>query len=131
MTGAAVCTAHKGRHGVYLGNCVAMGRDVPRPYTFRPSVCETCGADIDLRRSAADGTTERLVAGTDRRHQHAPPVAVTFDPDELAGAIVAASRAARQERQPEPRPSSVPPQVSQRQEDAERQIHGVEVVRPD
>ncbi len=102
MGGGTVCTAHAGRHGVYEGRCVLMGAEVPRPFTFRPGGrCGTCGVELDLRYERGKRSAVALLAGTDTPHGHST-VAVDLDADTLAEAIVRASRAARQERQPHP-----------------------------
>ncbi len=100
MVGHAVCTAHAGRHGVYEGRCVLVGAEVRRPFTFRAGGnCGVCGAEIDLRYERGKRTAAVLVAGTDTPHGHSQAV-VALDADELAAAIVSASRASRSERQP-------------------------------
>lgn len=142
MSGYAVCTAHHGRHGVWAGQCVLTGREVRRPFTFRAATCERCGFAVDIRRCVVTGVAETLCAGTDTPHRHPDPIVVTLDPEQLAEAVVSASRAARSDAQrhaqpreahtapTEPRPSISAPQT--RQEDSsERQIHGVAVVRPE
>lgn len=112
MSGAAVCTAHHGRHGTYLGQCVLTGREVPRPFAFRPGgYCPTCGVALDVRRERGSRQSVALLAGTDTPHGHAQPT-VALDAAELAEAIVLASRAARQERQQPQRrdPEPIDPQ---------------------
>lgn len=104
MVGHAVCTAHQGKHGVSDGRCVLVGAEVRRPFTFKASVCQTCGFAVDIRRCSVTGVAETLCAGTDTPHRHEPPIRVALDPDDLADAIVRASRSARQERQPQPQP---------------------------
>ncbi len=95
------CTAHAGRHGVYEGRCVLVGAEVPRPFTFRAGGnCGVCGAEIDLRYERGKRSAVVLLSGTDTPHGHSQAV-VGLDADELAAAIVAASRAARSERQPQ------------------------------
>lgn len=102
MVGHAVCTAHAGRHGVYEGRCVLVGAEVRRPFTFRAGGnCGTCGVELDLRYERGKRSAVALLAGTDTPHGHST-VAVDLDADTLAEAIVRASRAARQERQPHP-----------------------------
>ncbi len=94
------CDAHHGRHGTYLGGCVLMGSEAPRPFTFRAGGnCGVCGVEIDLRYERGKRTAAVLVAGTDTPHGHSQAV-VALDADELAAAIVSASRASRSERQP-------------------------------
>lgn len=101
LDGWTVCVEHRGQHGMRGGACVRVGREVPRPFSFRAGVCLDCGADLDLKTDNRSGRVERLVAGTDERHWHAPAVSVALDESRLAGAIVEASRAARQERRQE------------------------------
>lgn len=94
------CTAHQGRHGVYEGRCVLVGAEVPRPFTFRAGGnCGACGAEIDLRYERGKRSAVVLLSGTDTPHGHSQAV-VALDADELAAAIVSASRASRSERQP-------------------------------
>lgn len=99
------------------GECYAMGREVPRPYTFAFLRCRECGAEVTHRRERATGRTVILEPGTDTEHRHAPavPGRVELDVDSLAGAIVRASRAAREERRadrsdtPQPSNAVAPP----------------------
>ncbi len=114
------CDAHHGRHGTYLGGCVLMGSEAPRPFTFRAGGnCGVCGVEIDLRYERGKRTAAVLVAGTDTPHGHSQP-AVSLDAHELAEAIVLASRAARQAAPPvqqaqqaAPAPSAAPSRPSQ------------------
>lgn len=101
LEGWAVCIEHRGAHGMLNGACVRVGREVPRPYSFRAGVCLDCGLELDLKVENRTGQVTRLEAGTDTRHWHAPAPRVELDQDALAGAIVAASRAARTERRQE------------------------------
>jgi hypothetical protein len=116
-----------------------MGRAVPRPYTFRFGTCERCGRAVDYRTEVRTGQSVTLLAGTDTPHRHEPPIVVQLDPEQLAEAIVSASRAAREARsQPrETAPASVEPQAAmpapqtrQRPPETTGEIHGVAVVRP-
>lgn len=103
------CTAHAGRHGVYEGRCVLVGAEVPRPFTFRAGGnCGVCGAEIDLRYERGKRSAVVLLSGTDTPHGHSQAV-VALDADELAAAIVSASRAARSERQPHSQPREQEP----------------------
>lgn len=102
MIGHAVCTAHQGKHGVIDGRCWLPARERPRPFRWRFTRCETCGLELDIRTEVRTGRSDTLLAGTDTPHRHEPPIRVALDPDDLADAIVRASRAARQERQPAP-----------------------------
>lgn len=78
-----VCVAHQGRHISYLGECFAFGKTVPRP---RPIKCHVSGCD----------------EAPYIRHDHPQQVqVVAFDEEKLANAIVAASRATREERRAE------------------------------
>lgn len=114
MTVTAKCTPHEGRHGVdYMGRCFVPARDRRdrQPYRWRFVTCETCGVSLDIRTDRVSGASETLLAGTDRPHRHEPPITVALDPEALASAIVAASRAARQERAPQRRePEPMEPQ---------------------
>lgn len=98
------CAAHDGAHSVYQGHCVAVGAQVPRPLAFRarPVICRECGADQDVVKLGT-GRTMFLTAGTDQRHWHPAPPRVELDEDSLARAIVAASRATREQRYQERR----------------------------
>lgn len=121
MNGHAVCTAHQGRHGVYEGRCVLMGADVPRPFAFRDGGhCGVCGVALDLRYERGKRSAVVLLAGTDTPHGHSP-AHVSLDADELAAAIVAASRAARGERQP-PHRAPAAPQVASAVSQPTRQV---------
>lgn len=104
MQGQAVCTAHQGRHGVVDGACWLPARERPQPFRWRFVRCETCGVELDIRTEVRTGQSVTLLAGTDTPHRHEPPIRVALDPDDLAEAIVRASRAARQERQIQPQP---------------------------
>lgn len=109
MLGWTVCVEHKGAHGMAYGACVRVGREVPRPFTFKAGVCLDCGLSLDLRIENRTGIVTRLEAGTDTRHWHAPAPRVDLDQGALAGAIVAASRATREQRRGEThtRPAAV------------------------
>lgn len=94
------CDAHHGRHGTYLGRCVLVGSEAPRPFVFRDGGhCGVCGVEIDLRYERGKRNAAVLLAGTDTPHGHSQ-AAVSLDAHELAEAIVLASRAARQATQP-------------------------------
>jgi hypothetical protein len=60
---------------------------------------------LDLR----DGRIRMLEAGGDNEHRHAAPIRVELDPQQLADAIVTASRAARQDRKSEQAPTPQDP----------------------
>jgi hypothetical protein len=110
--GWTVCVEHRGRHGVLDGSCIGMGREVPRRFRWHSTACTFCGQAIEIRRDRSQGTDEPLDAGTDRRHHHAPPIAVSLDAEELATAIVqasAAARAARASSDPSPQMPATPP----------------------
>lgn len=114
------CTEHHGRHGLSDGRCVLVGSEVPRPFVFRDGGhCGVCGVALDVRFTRGQRERTVLLAGTDTPHGHSQP-AVSLDADELAAAIVRASRATRQELQPQQ-----PPQASREQEPAmPRQANG-------
>ncbi len=109
------CDAHHGRHGTYLGRCVLVGSEAPRPFTFRAGGnCGACGAEIDLRYERGKRSAVVLLSGTDTPHGHSQ-AAGALDAHELAEAIVLASRAARQAAAPDqqaqqaaPAPSAAP-----------------------
>lgn len=112
----------------------AMGLAVPRPFRWRFTRCERCGSDLDIRIDNATNVAETLTAGTDRPHRHDPAVVVTFDQDALAEAIVAASRAARKERQTAQTTVQTPTQTvfaDSEPPTGRGDINGVEVVRPE
>lgn len=101
------CEEHGGAHARYLGRCLAVGAQVPRPFTFHAGRCETCLAALDVRRDNRDGSVVRLEAGTDRPHVHAEPIAVALEPEQLAGALADAFEEVRQRRERRrPQPSS-------------------------
>lgn len=102
MSGWTVCTAHSGAHGVVGGRCWIPAREQPQPFRWRFTHCERCGASVDVRTEVRTGESITLSAGTDTPHWHEPPIRVALDPDDLADAIVRASRAARQERTERP-----------------------------
>lgn len=139
MIGHTVCTAHQGRHGVVDGRCWIPAREQPQPFRWRFTHCERCWASVDVRTEVRTGESITLSAGTDTPHWHEPPLTVSLDPAELAEAIVAASRAARQERQPVLQtPVQTPPQTvfagtgAALPEPPQRGgISGIEVVRPE
>lgn len=134
LDGWAVCVAHRGAHGVWQGYCVAVGKEVRRPYLLRSTRCQTCGDAVDVKRVSRQFRAETLTAGTDRRHWHEPAVAVTLDADDLAEAIVRASRAARAERQQTPQTNvQTPPQTvfAAADQQVKGSINGVDVVRPE
>ena len=94
--GLAVCVCHKGAHGWYLDGCHALPTQ-RAPYTNPLARCR-------------EDPTCRLADGT---HVHAPPTRIEIDVNGLAEAIVRASRAVREERQPRqsgpPSPDAPPP----------------------
>lgn len=90
------CIKHNGRHMDVHGQCVHGGA----PVALRPGVCLDCGAETMRRYDLTDGSVTTVEAGSDAVHWHPQPVRVTLDEDALAGAILRASRAARQERAP-------------------------------
>lgn len=134
MQGQAVCTAHQGRHGIVNDACWLPARDRPQPFRWRFVRCETCGVELDIRTEVRTGQSVTLVAGTDTPHRHEPPIRVALDPDDLADAIVRASRAARQERQPQQTTASVaagPVATASPQDVAHGEIPAVAVWSPD
>ena len=94
------CKRHDGKHQDVHGQCVHWGA----PAALRPGHCPEagCGAEVMRRLDLSNGRVTTLEAGSDLPHHHAPPIRVELDPETLASAIVSASRAARQERQPTP-----------------------------
>lgn len=108
MDGWTVCVEHQGRHGMLQGSCVAVGREVPRPYSWSFTRCE-CGAEVTHRRNNKTGRVAILEPGTDDQHQHAPPVRVSLDEDAMAAAFGRAILATRPERRQEQRPQQAQP----------------------
>lgn len=102
------CSKHNGRHTDVHGQCVHHGA----PVAIRPGVCPEAGCRSEVMRvlDLRDGTVRMLEAGGDNEHRHAAPIRVELDPEQLASAIVSASRAARQERQAETAGSQPAPQ---------------------
>lgn len=108
------CARHNGKHQDVHGQCVHHGA----PVALRPGVCPDAGCRVEIMRclDLTSGKVSVLEAGSDEPHTHAAPIRVDLDPDQLAEAIVSASRAARQERKQEiaevhPRsPLAYPPQ---------------------
>lgn len=103
------CARHNGKHMDVHGQCVHHGA----PVAIRPSVCPSVGCMAGVMRvmDLRDGTTRILEAGGDQEHRHAAPIRVELDPQQLADAIVTASRAARQDRQQEAAPAPQPAHV--------------------
>lgn len=126
------CIKHNGRHMDVHGQCVHWGA----PVALRPGVCQECGAETMRRMDLTNGEVTTVEAGSDTIHWHPQPVRVTLDEDALAGAIVRASRAARQERvtvdtQP-PTPVAVrPPETRTEAPEPRGDIRGVTVVLAD
>lgn len=123
------CTEHHGRHGLSDGRCVLVGSEVPRPFVFRDGGhCGVCGVALDVRFTRGQRERTVLLAGTDTPHGHSQAV-VALDADELAAAIVSASRASRSERQPHRAADSpqLAPSVTQPQRQAEAVAAGGEI----
>lgn len=97
------CTKHDGAHRSIWGQCVHWGA----PFALRPGVCPEpgCSQPIMRRLEIASGQVDVIEDGSDRPHRHQPPLTVRIDEDALAGAIVSAARASREERRPAPTPS--------------------------
>lgn len=124
------CSKHSGRHMDVHGQCVHWGA----PAALRPARCAECGAETMRRLDLTDGSVTTIEAGSDHLHTHAAPIRVELDPDDLAHAIVTASRAARQERQQEQDQQIGPVLVASdppAPRDGRGAIVGVPVVRPD
>ena len=124
------CAKHNGRHLDVHGQCVHHGA----PVAIRPGVCPADGCRSEVMRvlDLRDGTVRMLEAGGDQEHRHAAPIRVELDAQQLADAIVTASRAARQDRQQEAAPATVAtaPQPPKPRDDLGL-ISGVPVVRAD
>lgn len=115
------CEEHGGEHALYLGRCIAMGAQVPRPFAFSPRSwdCEECGARV-YGVTVPDGRRFLM----DERHgevHHCPPkLRVELDEGVLASALASAFDSLRRQRerpavrQPEPdvqqpQPAAQPP----------------------
>lgn len=125
------CSKHNGKHMDVRGQCVHHGA----PVAIRPGICpaEGCHSEVMRVLDLRDGTVRMLEAGGDELHTHSAPIRVELDPDQLASAIVSASRAARQERQQET--AAVAPSSFESQKEEPRYdpatIFGVPVVKAD
>src|SRR6187551_1304217 len=97
------CSKHNGKHLNVHGQCVHHGA----PVAIRPGHCPADGCRSEVMRvlDLRDGTVRVLEAGGDELHTHAAPIRVELDPEQLASAIVTASRAARQDRRAEQAPT--------------------------
>lgn len=93
------CVKHSGRHLDVHGQCVHPGA----PSALRPGVCPEPGCRAEIMRcmDLSSGRATVLEAGSDQLHTHTAPIRVELDPEQLASAIVSASRTARQDRQQE------------------------------
>ncbi len=100
------CTLHEGRHLYVRGHCISPGRR----YAYRYGRCSEDGCEIEIcnRLDVLSGRTDRLDAESDHRHVHAPAQRVELDADAMATAIVAASRATREERRAQYRRPTAP-----------------------
>lgn len=96
------CVKHNGRHLDVHGQCVHPGA----PVALRPGVCPEPGCRAEIMRcmDLSSGRATVLEAGSDQPHRHSAPIRVELDPEQLASAIVSASRAARQAREPQQQP---------------------------
>ena len=122
------CSKHNGKHMDVHGQCVHHGA----PVALRPGVCPAAGclAGIIRRLDLRSGTVDMIEAGGDEEHRHAAPIRVELDPQQLADAIVSASRAARQDRQQETAAVATAPEPPMPREELGL-ISGVPVVRAD
>lgn len=122
------CAKHDGKHQDVHGQCVHHGA----PVALRPGVCPAAGCltGIIRRLDLRSGTVDMIEAGSDDLHTHAAPIRVELDPQQLADAIVTASRAARQDRQQETAAVATAPESPMPRDDLGL-ISGVPVVRVD
>ncbi len=117
------CEAHDGAHALYLGHCVAVGAQVPRPFLFsRLSWYCECGRRVY---GAVERATMRrwlLDEATGTPHECPPVVRVQLDERTLATALAGAFEEVRRHRQPSPRPepSEAPPPPPMRPSAVER-----------
>lgn len=112
------CEEHGGEHATWLGRCIAVGAQVPRPFAFSPRSwdCEECGARV--YGVTMPGGRRFLMDERDGEVHHCPPkLRVELDEGVLASALANAFDSLRRQRERpavrEPEPEGPPPQPAE------------------